>query len=154
EDHLQAVLVDEPTPVGGLPGVEPNQGLMSTETNRPHSTAADNHSHTQSHTVSQPAVQGSGSAIPIPLPLLGPVTQPVKAVTLLPSTLSLPQPPTTATTTPAATTPTPDTSAAQQQLGHLTVVVCRCKGKGRKRKKDRRELRLSRKNYQKRNERA
>ncbi|CAH7671585.1 expressed protein [Phakopsora pachyrhizi] len=37
---------------------------MSTETNRPHSTAADNHSHTRSQTVSQPAVQGSGSAIP------------------------------------------------------------------------------------------
>ncbi|KAI8444780.1 hypothetical protein BY996DRAFT_6485795 [Phakopsora pachyrhizi] len=46
EDHLQAVLVEEPTPVGG--------------------TAADNHSHTRSQTA-------------IPLPLLGPVTQPVGA---------------------------------------------------------------------------
>ncbi|CAH7668835.1 hypothetical protein PPACK8108_LOCUS3393 [Phakopsora pachyrhizi] len=48
EDNHQAVLVDEPTPVGG--------------------TAADNHSHTRSQTVSQPARIFNTSAANLPTP--------------------------------------------------------------------------------------
>ncbi|CAH7687051.1 hypothetical protein PPACK8108_LOCUS21780 [Phakopsora pachyrhizi] len=121
---------------------------MSTETNRPHSTAADNHSHTQSQTISQPAVQGSGSAIPslnhqrifstsaanLPTPssqLTSTITTTRTSNTASGSCNATTINSITTTTTnnttamtPAATTTTPDTSAAaaaQQQLGHLTV---------------------------------
>ncbi|CAH7672247.1 hypothetical protein PPACK8108_LOCUS7056 [Phakopsora pachyrhizi] len=129
--HLQAVLVDEPTPVEG--------------------TAADDHSHTRSQTVSQPAVQGSGSAIPSlnhqrifstsAANLLTPSSQSTSTITTtrtsnaasgscnattinsITTTTTNNSNNNTTAMTPAATTTTPDTSAAaaaQQQLGHLT----------------------------------
>ncbi|CAH7682821.1 vacuolar protein 14 C-terminal Fig4p binding-domain-containing protein, partial [Phakopsora pachyrhizi] len=64
EDHLRPVSMDEPTVAGGLSGAEPNQSLMSAQPNRPHSTAADDHSPTRSQTVTQSAAPGSGSGIP------------------------------------------------------------------------------------------